>query len=112
MKVIIVLILAFSITCNSTTDKIKCIVNNKIVLNEITEVINSFKKDETINIIIKIFDAFMKIKEEIKNCLYEEPEPILKVGCRYEEQFHYCLENSCDYMDKYECYEYCYRKYC
>ena len=113
MKAILFFILIFSISCNTTRDIVKCIFNSKIVIKEITEVINSFKTEETSNIIIKVFSAFMKIKEEVKNCLYEEePEPILKLGCRYEEQFHYCLENSCDYMDKYECYEYCYRKYC
>ena len=108
MKAILFLILIFGLTCNTTTDIIKCILNNKIVIKEITEVINSFKTEETSNIIIKVFSAFMKIKEEVKNCLYEEPEPILKLGCRYEEQFHNCCEYSCDYMDKYECYEYCY----
>ena len=113
MKAILLLLLIFSISCNTTNEKIKCIIQNKNILNEIMSVIDSFQKKEIISIIAKTIQAFMKIKREVEHCLFDEiDEPILKIGCRYEEQFNNCKLYSCDYMDEYECMEYCYRKYC
>ena len=113
MKAILLLLLIFSISCNTKNEKIKCIIQNKNILNEIVSVIGSFQKKEIISIIAKTIEAFMKIKGEVEHCLFDEiEEPILKIGCRYEEQFNNCKLYSCDYMDEYECMEYCYRKYC
>ena len=52
----------------------------------------------------------MAIKDDVKECLIDEP--VLSIGCRFEIQFKECKLFSCDYMDEYECMEYCYRKYC
>ena len=113
MKAILLLLLIISISCNTTNEKIKCIIQNKNILNEIVSVIDSFQKKKIISIIAKAIEAFMKIKGEVEHCLLDEiDEPILQIGCRYEEQFKNCKSNSCDYMDEYECMEYCYRKYC
>ena len=113
MKAILFLFLFLSISCSSITlEKVKCIISNEKIFKEITAVINSFKNKDFSNIISKVYEAFITIKEEIQYCLNDESEPNLKIGCRFEEQYKNCQKNSCDYMDEYECYEYCYRKYC
>ena len=113
MKAILLLFLIFSISCNTTTEKIKCIIQNKNIFNEIIGVIESIQKKEIVDIIGKIIEAFFKIKEEVEHCIYDEiDEPILKAGCRYEEQFKNCQLYSCEYLDEFDCMEYCYHKYC
>ena len=115
MRAFILLFLFLSVSWNNITlEKIKCIFSNEKIFNEITGVIDSFKDKDVLKIILKIYEAFIKIKEEIKDCLNDDndDDPILKIGCRYEEQFKNCQKYSCDYMDEYECMEYCYRKYC
>ena len=98
-------------SCNSIGDKIKCLLENENIKDNVLEIINSFKSEENFFVIIsKIIHAYTEIKDDVKRCLEDEPE--LKGGCRYEEQFKNCKANSCEYMDEYECMEYCYRKYC
>ena len=110
---LVLLVLIISISCNTTKEKIKCIIENKIIFDEITEVIESFKIKEVNQIIVKVIEAFMKIKGEVNHCLFDEiEEPILKIGCRYEEQFNNCRLNSCEFMEEFECMEYCFMKYC
>ena len=110
MKNFLLLLLFVSISCNSITEKINCVLQNEKIINEILNVIDTFKNKELVNVLIEVLDAFISIKNEIKMCLTDEP--ILKIGCRYELQYKACKLHSCDYLDEYECDEYCYRKYC
>ena len=99
---------------NPIEDKIKCLIENENIKKGIMTIIDSFKSKEDIMVIIsKIILQYNFVKDDIKQCLVDEPnEPVLKAGCRYEEQFKECQKNSCDYVDEYTCMEYCYRKYC
>ena len=63
-------------------------------MKEVSEVVAAFKNKDFLNIILKIVDSFMKIKGEIEKCLFDKSEPILKGGCRYEEQFKNCQKYS------------------
>ena len=99
---------------NPIEDKIKCLIENENIKKGIMTIIDSFKSKEDIAVIIsKIILQYNLVKDDIKQCLEgEQNEPVLKAGCRYEEQFKECQKNSCDYIDEYTCMEYCYRKYC
>ena len=97
---------------NDIEDKIKCIIENENIRKNVMDIINSIISKEDINTIIsKIIEAYNSVKDDVKKCLIDN-EPVLKGGCRYEEQFKECQKNSCEYMEEYECMEYCYRKYC
>ena len=109
------ILLLFSIaSCNSFEDKLKCILENEKVRKSIINVLKSIlAKEQPIFIVSKVYIAITEIKKRYEVCSKEEEEePVLKGGCRYEEQFKNCQLNSCEYMDEYECYEYCARKYC
>jgi len=96
---------------NTIEDKIKCLFQNEKIIKNVLKIIDSIKSGEDLTTILsKVFFAYNEVKDDIKNCLVNEP--ILKAGCRYEEQFIYCRKHSCEYMDDYTCMEYCYRKYC
>ena len=96
---------------NTIEDKIKCLFQNEKIIKNVLKIIDSIKSGEDLSTILsKVFFAYNEVKDDIKNCLVNEP--ILKAGCRYEEQFIYCRKHSCEYMDDYTCMEYCYRKYC
>ena len=96
---------------NTIEDKIKCLFQNEKIIKNVLKIIDSIKSGEDLNTILsKVFFAYNEVKDDIKKCLVNEP--ILKAGCRYEEQFIYCRKHSCEYMDDYTCMEYCYRKYC
>jgi hypothetical protein len=96
---------------NTIEDKIKCLIQNEKIIKNVLKIIDSIKSGEDLTTILsKVFFAYIEVKDDIKKCLVNEP--ILKAGCRYEEQFIYCRKHSCEYMDDYTCMEYCYRKYC
>ena len=96
---------------NTIEDKIKCLFQNEKIIKNVLKIIDSIKSGEDLTTILsKVFFAYNEVKDDMKNCLVNEP--ILKAGCRYEEQFIYCRKHSCEYMDDYTCMEYCYRKYC
>ena len=96
---------------NTIEDKIKCLFQNEKIIKNVLKIIDSIKSGEDLTTILsKVFLAYNEVKDDIKKCLVNEP--ILKAGCRYEEQFIYCRKHSCEYMDDYTCMEYCYRKYC
>ena len=96
---------------NTIEDKIKCLFQNEKIIKNVLKIIDSIKSGEDLSTILsKVFFAYNEVKDDIKKCLVNEP--ILKAGCRYEEQFIYCRKHSCEYMDDYTCMEYCYRKYC
>ena len=96
---------------NTIEDKIKCLFQNEKIIKNVLKIIDSIKSGEDLSTILsKVFFAYIEVKDDIKKCLVNEP--ILKAGCRYEEQFIYCRKHSCEYMDDYTCMEYCYRKYC
>ena len=96
---------------NTIEDKIKCLFQNEKIIKNVLKIIDSIKSGEDLTTILsKVFFAYNEVKDDIKKCLVNEP--ILKAGCRYEEQFIYCRKHSCEYMDDYTCMEYCYRKYC
>ena len=109
---LLLLFLLFSLSSSNTTqDKIKCLIENDKIKENIFKVINAFIEKEELNTIFqKIITVFYELKDEFNNCF--EDEPVLKAGCRYEEQFKNCQLYSCEYMDEYECMEYCFRKYC
>ena len=97
---------------NDIEDKIKCIIENENIRKNVMDIINSTTAKEDLKTIIsKIISAYYSVKDDVKKCLIDN-EPVLKGGCRYEEQFKECQKNSCEYMEEYECMEYCYRKYC
>ena len=97
---------------NDIEDKIKCIIENENIRKNVMDIINSIiAKEDLKTIISKIISAYYSVKDDVKKCLIDN-EPVLKGGCRYEEQFIYCRKHSCEYMDDYTCMEYCYRKYC
>ena len=109
---LLILALVSLSSSNEIEDKIKCIVENKNIRKNVMNIINSIISKEDINTIIsKIIEAYNSVKDDVKNCL-EDNEPVLRGGCRYEEQFKNCRLNSCEYLEEYECMEYCYRKYC
>ena len=110
MKVLLLLFLLAFASCNTVLDKILCIAQNKKVIEQATNIIEAIKTKDLQAIISKAFLAYLAVKDDIKECLVDEP--VLQVGCRYEPQFKECKMYSCDYMDQYECIEYCYRKYC
>ena len=109
---LLLLFALISLSSNNTIeDKIKCLFQNEKIIKNVLKIIDSIKSGEDLSTILsKVFFAYNEVKDDIKNCLVNEP--ILKAGCRYEEQFIYCRKHSCEYMDDYTCMEYCYRKYC
>ena len=109
---LLLLFALISLSSNNTIeDKIKCLIQNEKIIKNVLKIIDSIKSGEDLSTILsKVFFAYNEVKDDIKNCLVNEP--ILKAGCRYEEQFIYCRKHSCEYMDDYTCMEYCYRKYC
>ena len=109
---LLLLFALISLSSNNTIeDKIKCLIQNEKIIKNVLKIIDSIKSGEDLNTILsKVFFAYNEVKDDIKKCLVNEP--ILKAGCRYEEQFIYCRKHSCEYMDDYTCMEYCYRKYC
>ena len=109
---LLLLFALISLSSNNTIeDKIKCLIQNEKIIKNVLKIIDSIKSGEDLNTILsKVFLAYNEVKDDIKKCLVNEP--ILKAGCRYEEQFIYCRKHSCEYMDDYTCMEYCYRKYC
>ena len=109
---LLLLFALISLSSNNTIeDKIKCLFQNEKIIKNVLKIIDSIKSGEDLTTILsKVFFAYNEVKDDIKNCLVNEP--ILKAGCRYEEQFIYCRKHSCEYMDDYTCMEYCYRKYC
>ena len=109
-KLIFFFILFYVVSCSTIQDTITCIIQNKRIIEELEEIINIIKAKDLNKLIFEIYKAIPIIKEELMKCL--DNEPILKAGCRYEEQYKNCLINSCEYMEQYECIEYCFRKYC
>ena len=109
---LLLLFALISLSSNNTIeDKIKCLFQNEKIIKNVLKIIDSIKSGGDLTTILsKVFFAYNEVKDDIKNCLVNEP--ILKAGCRYEEQFIYCRKHSCEYMDDYTCMEYCYRKYC
>ena len=109
---LLLLFALISLSSNNTIeDKIKCLFQNEKIIKNVLKIIDSIKSGEDLTTILsKVFFAYNEVKDDIKKCLVNEP--ILKAGCRYEEQFIYCRKHSCEYMDDYTCMEYCYRKYC
>ena len=109
---LLLLFALISLSSNNTIeDKIKCLIQNEKIIKNVLKIIDSIKSGEDLSTILsKVFFAYNEVKDDIKKCLVNEP--ILKAGCRYEEQFIYCRKHSCEYMDDYTCMEYCYRKYC
>ena len=109
---LLLLFALISLSSNNTIeDKIKCLFQNEKIIKNVLKIIDSIKSGEDLSTILsKVFFAYNEVKDDIKKCLVNEP--ILKAGCRYEEQFIYCRKHSCEYMDDYTCMEYCYRKYC
>ena len=110
MKVVLLLFLLAFASCNNVLDKILCIAQNKKVIEQATNIIDAIKTKDLQAILSKVFLAYLAVKDDIKECLVDEP--VLQVGCRFEQQFKECKMYSCEYMDEYECMEYCYRKYC
>ena len=110
MKFLYLLLLLAFVSCNTALEQIACIVQNDKVLEQATNVIKAIKTKNIQNIIVTAFRAYLAVKDIVKECLVDEP--VLQVGCRYEVQFKECKMYSCEYMDQYECDEYCYRKYC
>ena len=88
---LLILALVSLSSSNEIEDKIKCIVENKNIRKNVMNIINSIISKEDINTIIsKIIEAYNSVKDDVKNCQL----------------------NSCEYLEEYECMEYCYRKYC
>ena len=110
MKVLYLFVLFFFVSCNTALDKIRCIIENEKIVEQATKVVESFKTKDFEKILAQVFETYMAIKDDVKECLIDEP--VLSIGCRFEIQFKECKLFSCDYMDEYECMEYCYRKYC
>ena len=110
MKALLLLLLLTFASCNTVLEKILCIVQNKKVIEQATNIIDAIKTKDLQTILSKAVLAYLAVKDDIKECLIDEP--VLQVGCRFEQQFKECKMYSCDYMDEYECMEYCYRKYC
>ena len=107
---LLILLISFS-SCDSFVDKLKCIFENEKVKKSIINVLKGIIAEEKPMILLsKAYIAITEIKKAYAICWVDEP--VLKGGCRFEEQFKNCQLNSCEYMDEYECYEYCARKYC
>ena len=107
---LLIVLISFS-SCDSFVDKLKCIFENEKVKKSVINLLKAINAGEQPVILLsKAYIAFTEIKKAYGVCWVDEPA--LKGGCRFEEQFKNCLENSCEYMDENECYEYCGRKYC
>ena len=107
---LLILLISFS-SSKTIEEKFLCLLKNENVLKSVINAIKSIiDKEQTMIILSKIYMAYTEIKKGVDICWKDEPA--LKRGCRYEEQFQNCQKNSCDYMEEYECFEYCARKYC
>ena len=108
----LLLILLISFTSSkSLGETLKCVINNEKVISGLKKVLKSINAgDKPLFIFSNVYILYTEVKKAYNTCSADEP--VLKGGCRFEEQFKNCQLYSCEYLEEYECLEYCARKYC